>query len=303
MKANQLAIMRILLVVCLAMTVLTPSCSRGSSSSNEPNLAPPEPNRLTVGAKAKKIEATILQGDLVNEAELGGLSTEELRILRNAIFARHGKQYDRPGLGDYFDTCDWYKPNPVYMDATANNWLTENDKKNVKTFLRAEEIAKQKPTQPSLPDLSWKERPSPAAEEDSFLEGDKTITELTAEELSVANGICQKALKDYFGGSVIAWYQTTFHYLPTSDEDMVPAEGTKLQVPITLVSASVPTAYDLPEIKRKLKEGVANLEAARGGRRYRIYKGLVHVNPGGGGGSIGMSYDMVTIIPYSIIVY
>jgi YARHG domain-containing protein len=303
MKANQLASIGILYLVCLAMTTLGTSCGGGSLPSTGSNSPSSEPHKPTIGAQARKIEATILRGDLVIEAELAGLSTEELRILRNTIFAQHGKQYDRPGLGEYFDTCAWYKPNPAYTDATANKWLTENDKTNVKTFLRWEEIVKAKPGQPSLPESSQRERPSPAAEEESVLEGVKTITELTAEELDVANGICQKALKDYFGKSVIAWYQTTYHYLPISDEDLVSAEGKKLQVPITLVSASVPTAYDFPEIKRRLKEEVASLEASHGGRRYRIYKSVVNVNPGGGGGSMGMSYDMVTLIPYSVIIY
>lgn len=149
MKAKQPCIspIGVLLLICFAMTTLATSCKNGSPPLAS-NSSTPEPNKLTIGVKAKQIEAVILRGDLVNEDELLSLSPEELRILRNVVFARHGRQYEKPGLGDYFDTCDWYKPDPSYTDTSANNWLTENDKKNVKTFLRREEIAKQKPTQP-----------------------------------------------------------------------------------------------------------------------------------------------------------
>jgi hypothetical protein len=131
----------------------------------------------------------------------------------------------------------------------------------------------------------------------------KEITELTSEELEVANGICQKALQEHFGKSVIAWYQTTYHYLPTSDEELFPEGRQELQTPVTLVSASVFTAHDFPETQRTLKETVGSLEAYHDGRRFRIYKSLVVMNPGGGGGSIGMSYDLITIIPYRVIIF
>jgi hypothetical protein len=145
------------------------------------------------------------------------------------------------------------------------------------------------------------EKPSRVLDEPSL--GIKEITELTSEELEVANGICQKALQEHFGKTAIAWYQTTYHYLPTSDEELFPESRQDLQTPVTLVSVSVFTAHDFPETQRKLKETVGSLEAYHGGRRFRIYKSLVVMNPGGGGGSIGMSYDLITIIPYRVIIF
>jgi hypothetical protein len=133
--------------------------------------------------------------------------------------------------------------------------------------------------------------------------GIKEITELSSEEIEVANGICQKALQEHFGKSVIAWYQTTYHYLPTSDEELFPESRQELHVPLTLISASVFTAHDFPDTQRKLKEIVGSLEAYHDGRRFRVYKSLVVMNPGGGGGSIGMSYDLITIIPYRLIIF
>ena len=145
------------------------------------------------------------------------------------------------------------------------------------------------------------EEPSRLSEESSV--GIKEITELTSEELEVANGICQKAMQEHFGKSVVAWYQTTYHYLPTSDESLFPESRQKLQVPITLVSASIIMAHDFPDTQRKLKEIVGSLEAYHDGRRFRVYESLVVMNPGAGGGSIGMSYDLITIVPSKVVIY
>jgi flagellar biosynthesis GTPase FlhF len=92
----------------------------------------------TLGAEAKQIEAIILRGESVSQAHLIGLSAEELRILRNAVFARHGRQYQKDGLGAYFYTCNWYQPNPAF----SLDQLTNIDKQNVQTILQSEEIAK-----------------------------------------------------------------------------------------------------------------------------------------------------------------
>lgn len=155
-------------------------------------------------------------------------------------------------------------------------------------------------TTPKPARSTQKEKPSRLEEPSLDI---KEITELTSEELEVANGICQKALQEHFGKSVIAWYQTTYHYLPTSDEEMFTESRQKLQVPVTLVSASVLTAYDFPETQRKLKEIVGSLEAYHEGRHFRVYNSLVVMNPGGGGGTIGMSYDLITIVPSKVVIF
>lgn len=90
----------------------------------------------------KQIEAKILRGESVSEAEIKNLPSEELRRLRNTAFAKYGKVFQKPGLGDYFATCDWYKPNPNYKDADADKLLTAMDKQNVQTIQRQEESAK-----------------------------------------------------------------------------------------------------------------------------------------------------------------
>jgi hypothetical protein len=72
--------------------------------------------RLTT-EKEKNHKTAISIGDMDNfqnvlltEDKLAGLSLLDLRILREEFYARHGKKFDAPGIRDYFNWRDWYKP-------------------------------------------------------------------------------------------------------------------------------------------------------------------------------------------------
>lgn len=199
----------------------------------------------------------------------------------------------------------WYSENTNSRQANVpanQNAVKPTPQQSTQANKNGNPVEKKSP-QSSLPESSSREETPPVSEE-APPERVKVITELTPEELNIANSICQKALKEHFANSVNAWVKTTYHYLPTSDDEIGDTRGKKLRVPISLVSVSVTTVYDFPNMKRRLKEEVARLEASYGGRKYRIYKTLVHLSSGGGvGGSIGMSSDMVTIIPYSVLIY
>ncbi len=72
--------------------------------------------RLTA-EKEKGRKTAISIGDMENfqnaaltEDKLAGLSMLELRILREEFWARHGKKFDAPGVRQYFEWRDWYKP-------------------------------------------------------------------------------------------------------------------------------------------------------------------------------------------------
>ncbi len=67
--------------------------------------------------KDKNRKTAISIGDMDNfqtvaltEDKLAGLSILELRILREEFYARRGKKFDAPGIRDYFNWRDWYKP-------------------------------------------------------------------------------------------------------------------------------------------------------------------------------------------------
>ena len=63
------------------------------------------------------------------------MNIKELRILRNEIFARYGRQFKTEWLQNYFNEQGWYKPNPNYSDSL----LTENDIKNIKIIRSIEQ--------------------------------------------------------------------------------------------------------------------------------------------------------------------
>jgi hypothetical protein len=96
-------------------------------------------NAQTMGDRAKQVEEKILRGDTLSDKEIEGLSAYELRVLRNVHFARYGRKYETPGLGDYFNTRPWYKPSDSYNDSM----ITANDKVNISLLLAAENRAKQ----------------------------------------------------------------------------------------------------------------------------------------------------------------
>jgi LemA protein len=96
--------------------------------------------------RAMQIEARILRGDALNQSDISGLSAYELRVLRNVHFARYGRKFDRPGLGDYFHTRPWYQPSDNYND----NALNAQDKDNINLIVDAENALKSEPGSPQL---------------------------------------------------------------------------------------------------------------------------------------------------------
>ena len=63
----------------------------------------------------------------LSESDLDRFSLEDLRLLRNAIFAKHGYIFSNPKLYKYFQKYQWYFPtsNNVYDE------LTITEKRNV----------------------------------------------------------------------------------------------------------------------------------------------------------------------------
>lgn len=46
----------------------------------------------------------------VTEADIQGKTSLEIRIMRNSIYARHGRRFKSPYLQRYFNSLSWYKP-------------------------------------------------------------------------------------------------------------------------------------------------------------------------------------------------
>lgn len=76
--------------------------------------------------------------DLTN-AELSEKNADELRIMRNEIFARHGYIFKSEELKEYFTSKEWYEP--LHQDVT--DLLTESDKKNIELIVEREKWIKE----------------------------------------------------------------------------------------------------------------------------------------------------------------
>lgn len=101
-----------------------------------------EKNLLTIAAAQKKSrklalapgDMELFENKLISEQMLHGLSLNELRLLRNEVYARHGRQFQAPWLSQYFFSQAWYQPNENFKDEE----LSGPDKQNVETIVAYE---------------------------------------------------------------------------------------------------------------------------------------------------------------------
>jgi hypothetical protein len=66
-----------------------------------------------------------------------GLFVEDLRVLRNEIYARHGRVFKDKELQKYFEAQLWYRPNPDFKD----EMLSETESKNLTIIKEVEEYS------------------------------------------------------------------------------------------------------------------------------------------------------------------
>ncbi|HEX5833950.1 MAG TPA: YARHG domain-containing protein [Pyrinomonadaceae bacterium] len=97
--------------------------------------------QLLSGAQKKQRRVALLPGDMeffenrkISEQMLHGLSLHELRLLRNEIYARHGRMFRADWLQQYFYVQPWYNPDENFKDED----LSGTDKLNVETIVRYE---------------------------------------------------------------------------------------------------------------------------------------------------------------------
>lgn len=64
----------------------------------------------------------------LDDIDVAGLSKAELRILRNTIFARHGRKFKAADLRNYFNSFSWYVP--LYDDVPISE-LTPTEQHNI----------------------------------------------------------------------------------------------------------------------------------------------------------------------------
>jgi YARHG domain len=105
------------------------------SATEQRNLA------ILSDAQKKQRKVALLPGDMeyfenktLTEQMLHGLSLHELRLLRNEIYARHGRMFHADWLQQYFSFQPWYSADENFKDEE----LSGNDKVNVETIVKYE---------------------------------------------------------------------------------------------------------------------------------------------------------------------
>lgn len=73
------------------------------------------------GLKFSKLDSKL------SESDLNDLDKSQLRLMRNAVYARHGRTFKSVDLQSLWECYTWYKKNPNYSD----NLLSDIDKYNI----------------------------------------------------------------------------------------------------------------------------------------------------------------------------
>jgi len=76
----------------------------------------------------------LFEDKLISDAMLHGLSLHELRLLRNEIYARHGRIFKTMWIQQYFGSQSWYDPKEDFKDEE----ISGSDKTNIETIVAYE---------------------------------------------------------------------------------------------------------------------------------------------------------------------
>lgn len=97
------------------------------------NYAAPEPEAKPPSNVSPLEDPTQLD-HVIKADQLSNLSRRDLRILRNTVYARHGKQFKSAMLQAYFDGMSWYTADPSFTE----NKLTKTDITNIRLIKSVE---------------------------------------------------------------------------------------------------------------------------------------------------------------------
>lgn len=81
--------------------------------------------------------------EMINERAFQYLSTPELELARNEIYARHGRQFQTEYIQQYFNSRPWYKINPNYNYDNEDSMLSQIELENVKIIVAEENRRKE----------------------------------------------------------------------------------------------------------------------------------------------------------------
>ena len=114
-----------------------------AANNYKPNLSATEEKNLrlidTIRRQQRRValqpgDMELFENKLISDAMLRGLSLHELRLLRNEIYARHGRVFKTLWLQQYFGSQMWYDANESFKDEE----MSGPDKTNVETIVAHE---------------------------------------------------------------------------------------------------------------------------------------------------------------------
>jgi hypothetical protein len=76
----------------------------------------------------------LFQSTPLTDTVLRGQSLYDLRLLRNEVYARHGRRFETPWLREFFKSQPWYTPRPEFTIAE----LSQTEKDNIKVIQSVE---------------------------------------------------------------------------------------------------------------------------------------------------------------------
>lgn len=170
--------------------------------------------------------------ETITEIDLSRLNDTELKYAYEEIFARHGKIYEDENFAKYFNSKDWYTPDPSYSEQSLSPTELENSKyisdyisKHTETTTEAQAAQQSSNTQSSSPTVIIAHDEPYYYEhywgDNTYIIPDSSVRKLTKSELSgfssdalalirneiyARNGyVFQKEkYRDYFGSKL--WY-------------------------------------------------------------------------------------------------
>jgi YARHG domain len=111
---------------------------KGTEEGQQPSeLSPIEKQNVETIVLVEKRLREELSTKLVSRKILEGLFIEDARKLRNEIYARHGKVFKDKPTQKYFESFDWYKPDPKFNEKL----LGQIERKNYAAILAYERKA------------------------------------------------------------------------------------------------------------------------------------------------------------------
>lgn len=125
--------------------VTEPSIPPEAATAAMPTLAgqgdssyPSVPGTNAAGGNSEYILPDSSSRRLTN-ADIAGLTKDQLRLARNEIYARHGRLFSTDELQSYFNGKSWYRGR-ISASAFSESMLSQIEKDNIKLIQEREDL-------------------------------------------------------------------------------------------------------------------------------------------------------------------